>query len=64
MGIIMHRYFFDTLLEHLMSMFSLNVHVHNYNTRHNQSFHQSKVTSQFLFLFGSLVPLYGIRYPP
>ena len=49
MNILMHRYILDTLPEYLMNMFSLNVHVHNYNTRHNQLFHQSKVTSHSLF---------------
>ena len=40
MCIIMHRSFLDTLPEYLMNMFLLNVHVYNYNTRHDQLFHQ------------------------
>ena len=45
----MHRYFLDILPEYLLNMFSLNVHVHNYNTTHNQLLHQSKVTSHSVF---------------
>ena len=46
---IMHRYFSNTLPEYLMEMFSLNLDVHNYDTRNRQLFHKSRVTSHSLY---------------
>ena len=45
---IMQQYLLNSLPEYLMQMFSLNFHIHDYNTRSNQLFHQSKVTSHAL----------------
>ena len=42
---LMHRYFLNTLPTYLMSMFSLNCHVHDHNTRNVTKFHISVVTT-------------------
>ena len=47
--LIMHRYFPDTLPEYLKEMFSLNLNVHNHNTRSCQLFHTWKVTSHSFY---------------
>ena len=47
-GLVMHRYFSNTLPPYLMEMFSLNHNVHNYNTRSKPLFHQWKVTTHSL----------------